>query len=82
MPADLRLLDEDQRALIGLVREFSAGEVAPVVNDFERRGEDPAPLYAKLAELGLSGLPFPEEYGGGGQTYSTYLLVIEELAYK
>jgi alkylation response protein AidB-like acyl-CoA dehydrogenase len=81
MPADLRLLDEDQKAVVGLVREFCAGEVVPVVDDFERRGEDPAPLYAKLAELGLSGLPFPEEYGGGGQSYSTYLLVIEELAY-
>ncbi|MDQ4058249.1 MAG: acyl-CoA dehydrogenase family protein [Actinomycetota bacterium] len=81
MPADLRLLNEDQRALVGLVREFCEGEVAPAVNDFERRGEDPALLYAKLAELGLSGLPFPEEYGGGGQSYSTYLLVIEELAY-
>jgi alkylation response protein AidB-like acyl-CoA dehydrogenase len=81
MPADLMLLDEDQRALVGLVREFCAGEVVPSEHDFERRGEDPAPLYAKLAELGLSGLPFPEEYGGGGQSYSTYLLVIEELAY-
>ena len=81
MPADLRLLDDDQRALVGLVREFCEGEVVPAVHDFERRGEDPALLYAKLAELGLSGLPFPEEYGGGGQSYSTYLLVIEELAY-
>jgi alkylation response protein AidB-like acyl-CoA dehydrogenase len=81
MPADLRLLDEDQRALVGLVREFCEGEVVPAVHDFERRGEDPAALYAKLAQLGLSGLPFPEEHGGGGQSYSTYLLVIEELAY-
>ncbi|MPZ91948.1 MAG: acyl-CoA dehydrogenase [Actinobacteria bacterium] len=81
MPADLRLLDDDQRALVGLVREFCTGEVAGSVEDYERRGEDPAPLYAKLGELGLSGLPFPEEYGGGGQTYSSYLLAIEELAY-
>jgi len=81
MPADPMLLDEDQRALVGLVREFCAGEVVPAVDDFERRGEDPATLYTKLAELGLSGLPFPEEYGGGGQSYTTYLLVIEELAY-
>jgi alkylation response protein AidB-like acyl-CoA dehydrogenase len=81
MPADLRLLDHDQKALVGLVREFCEGEVAGSVDDYEKRGEDPLPLYAKLGELGLAGLPFPEEYGGGGQTYSTYLLAIEELAY-
>jgi alkylation response protein AidB-like acyl-CoA dehydrogenase len=80
MPADLRLLDEDQRALVGLVREFAQGEAAPAAAGYEERSEDPAPLYAKLAELGLTGLPFPEEYGGGGQPYGSYLLVIEELA--
>jgi alkylation response protein AidB-like acyl-CoA dehydrogenase len=81
MPADLRLLDDDQRALVGLVREFCAGEVAGSVSRYEQRGEDPTALYAKLGELGLAGLPFPEEYGGGGQTYSSYLMAIEELAY-
>ena len=81
MPADLRLLDDDQRALVGLVREFCAGEVSGKVEEYERNGEDPTPFYSKLAELGLAGLPFPEEYGGGGQSYSSYLLAIEELAY-
>ena len=81
MPSDLRLLDDDQRALVGLVREFAAEEAAPAAADYEERSEDPTPLYSKLAELGLTGIPFPEEYGGGGQPYSTYLLVIEELAY-
>ncbi|MGH2750185.1 MAG: acyl-CoA dehydrogenase family protein [Actinomycetota bacterium] len=81
MPPDLRLLDEDQRALVGLAREFCAGEVVGSVPGFEERGEDPLALYTKLGELGLAGLAFPEEYGGGGQSYSSYLLVIEELAY-
>ena len=81
MPADLRLLDDDQRALVGLVREFCAGEVVPALSAYEAAGEDPLPLYEKLAELGLAGVPFPEEFGGGGQPYSTYLLVVEELAY-
>ena len=80
MPADTRLLDDDQKALVGLVREFATGELSPAVEDYERRSEDPLPLYGKLAELGLTGLPFPEEYGGGGQPYSTYLMCIEELA--
>ena len=80
MPADLRLLDDDQRAAAALVRSFAAAEVIPAADDYERRGEDPAPLYAKLAELGLTGIPFAEEYGGGGQPYETYLVVVEELA--
>ncbi|HYN35461.1 MAG TPA: acyl-CoA dehydrogenase family protein [Actinomycetota bacterium] len=81
MPADLRLLAEDERALVGLVREFATAEAAPVAAQYEERSEDPAPLYAQLADLGVTGLPFPEEHGGGGQPYGTYLLVIEELAY-
>jgi alkylation response protein AidB-like acyl-CoA dehydrogenase len=81
MPADLRLLDDDQRALANLVREFAAAEARPASNGYEARSEDPAPLYRQLAELGVTGIPFPEELGGGGQPYGTYLLVIEELAY-
>jgi alkylation response protein AidB-like acyl-CoA dehydrogenase len=80
MPADLRLLDEDQRSIVSLVREFVANEAAPASAGYEERSEDPEPLYRQLAELGLTGVPFPEEYGGGGQPYSTYLLIIEELA--
>jgi len=80
MPADLRLLDDEQRALIQMVREFADEVVAPAAADYEQRSEDPAPLYRKLAELDLTGIPYPEEYGGGGQPYVTYLLVIEELA--
>ena len=80
MPADLRLLDDEQRALVQMVREFCAAEAVPAAAEYEARGEDPLPLYGKLAELGLTGIPFPEEFGGGGQPYSTYLLVIEELA--
>ncbi|MDQ3877646.1 MAG: acyl-CoA dehydrogenase family protein [Actinomycetota bacterium] len=80
MPADLRLLDEDQRSIAELVREFASEQAAPQAAAFEERSEDPLPLYRQLAELGLTGVPFPEEYGGGGQPYETYLLVIEELA--
>ncbi|HVL64001.1 MAG TPA: acyl-CoA dehydrogenase family protein [Actinomycetota bacterium] len=80
MPGDIRLLDDEQRALIQMVREFGAQELAPRAAEYEERGEDPLPLYRKLAELGLTGIPFPEEFGGGGQPYSTYLLVVEELA--
>ncbi|MFN2594133.1 MAG: acyl-CoA dehydrogenase family protein [Actinomycetota bacterium] len=81
MPADLRLVDDDQRDLAGLVREFATEQAAPRSIGYEERSEDPLPLYSQLAELGLTGIPFPEEYGGGGQPFETYLLVIEELAH-
>ena len=80
MPVDLRLLDDDQRALVQMVREFADEVAAPAAPEYEERSEDPAPLYKQIAELGLTGIPHPEEYGGGGQPYSTYLLVVEELA--
>jgi alkylation response protein AidB-like acyl-CoA dehydrogenase len=79
MPADLRLLDEDERAVVMLAREFATQEAAVQAASYEQRGEDPVALYATLADLGLTGIPFPERYGGGGQPYLTYLMVIEEL---
>ncbi|MFN2491240.1 MAG: acyl-CoA dehydrogenase family protein [Actinomycetota bacterium] len=80
MPADLRLLGDDERAIVELVRNFGAAEATPAAPRYEASAQDPAPLYVKLAELGLTGIPFPEEYGGGAQPYATYLLVVEELA--
>jgi alkylation response protein AidB-like acyl-CoA dehydrogenase len=80
MPAGLALLDDDQRALVQLVREFAAHDARPAAAAYEARGEDPVPLYRQLAELGLTGIPFPEEHGGGGQNYLTHLVMIEELA--
>ena len=80
MPADLRLLDDEQGALARMVREFADEVLAPAAPDYEDRSEDPTALYKQLAELDLTGIPYPEDYGGGGQPYSTYLLVIEEIA--
>jgi len=80
MPQDLRLLGSDERDLLQMVREFSDEVLAPAAPDYEERSEDPAALYKQLAELGLTGIPYPEEHGGGGQPYSTYLTVVEEIA--
>lgn len=80
MPMDLRLVNELERDLLGMVREFADEVLLPAAAGYEERSEDPAPLYEQAASLGLAGLPYPEEYGGGGQPYSTYLMMIEELA--
>jgi alkylation response protein AidB-like acyl-CoA dehydrogenase len=80
MPQDLRLLDEDQRDLLKMVRGFADDVLLPEAAGFEARSEDPATLYRRLAELGLTGIPYPEKYGGGDQPYETYLMVVEEIA--
>jgi alkylation response protein AidB-like acyl-CoA dehydrogenase len=80
MPQDLRLLHEDERDLLKMVREFADEVLLPAAPGFEERSEDPAPLYKQIAELGLAGIPYPEDYGGGGLAYGSYLVVIEEIA--
>ena len=80
MPADTGLLDPDQKALVQMVREFADEVLAPAAAGYEERSEDPTALYKQLAELELTGIPYPERYGGGEQPYETYLSVIEELA--
>lgn len=76
---DLHLSDEHE-ALRETVAEFARTEVAPVIGDYYARGEFPLPLVAAMAEMGLFGLPFPEEYGGMGGDYVALCVAIEELA--
>lgn len=80
MPQDLRLANDDERDLLQMVREFADEVLLPAAPGYEERSEDPAPLYKQLGELGLTGIPYPEEYGGGGMAYSSYLMVVEEIA--
>ena len=80
MPTDLKLLHDDERELLEMVRRFADEVALPAAPGYEERSEDPAALYKQLADLGLTGLPYPEEYGGGGVPYGLYLLVVEEIA--
>src|SRR5215471_14601997 len=65
MDFTLELTDE-QRALRGMLREFADAEIAPHAGEWDRSGTFPAPTIRKLGELGVMGLPFPEQYGGLG----------------
>lgn len=72
-------LTEDQRDILDMVRDFAQNEVLPRAAEIDEKAEYPADLVHKMAELGLMGVPFPEEYGGAGQSYLTFALIVEEL---
>jgi short-chain 2-methylacyl-CoA dehydrogenase len=73
-------LTEEQQQIRTLVRDFAAGEVRPVAEELDREKRFPYEIVAKLGELGLMGIPYPEEYGGGGADNLSYAIAIEELA--
>ena len=73
-------LSDEQRLLRDTVREFARAEVAPVAEELDRTKSFPYEIVAKLGELGLMGIPFPPEYGGGGADTLSYALAVEELA--
>jgi alkylation response protein AidB-like acyl-CoA dehydrogenase len=76
---DLRLSDE-QEILRRTVREFAEAEIRPHVMDWDERQQFPMDLLPKMAALGLTGIQFPEEYGGAGMSGVDYCICIEELA--
>lgn len=80
MTVERFLPTDEAAALLALTRDLADRELAPRVADFEARGEFPRDIVRTLGRAGLLGLPYPEEYGGGGQPYEVYLQVIEELA--
>src|SRR5712672_4667266 len=78
-PVDFSLADEQQQ-LRRSVREFAESEIDPYVMEWDEASRFPSELIPKLAEMGLLGVIFPEEYGGAGLGYIEYVTVIEELA--
>jgi short-chain 2-methylacyl-CoA dehydrogenase len=73
-------LSDEQRLLRDTVRDFARNEVRPVAEELDRTKAFPYEIVAKMGELGLMGIPFPEEYGGGGADTLSYALAVEELA--
>jgi alkylation response protein AidB-like acyl-CoA dehydrogenase len=61
------------------VREFALTRVAPVAEELDREARFPYELIAEMAELGLMGIPIPEQYGGGGSDTVSYAIAVEEL---
>jgi short/branched chain acyl-CoA dehydrogenase len=72
-------LSADHELIRRTVREFAEGEVAPVADELDRTKSFPYEIVAKLGGLGLMGIPFPLQYGGGGGDTLAYALAVEEL---
>jgi alkylation response protein AidB-like acyl-CoA dehydrogenase len=73
-------LTEEQRHIVAAVREFVAERAAPAAPDYEQKEQFPRDLFRQLGEMGLTGIPYEERFGGGGQPFLTYLTVLEEIA--
>ena len=72
-------LSDDHRLIQRTVRDFARAEVAPVAEELDRTKAFPYEIVRQLGDLGLMGIPFPEEYGGGGGDSLAYALAVEEL---
>jgi butyryl-CoA dehydrogenase len=73
-------LSSDQKEIQSLTREFAQAEIEPHAAEWDREHRFPKELFGKLAGLGLMGACVPEEYGGAGADFLSYILVLEELS--
>ncbi|MFE1242681.1 acyl-CoA dehydrogenase [Fictibacillus sp. NPDC058756] len=71
---------EEQKMMQKMVRDFAQKEIAPAIEHMEETEEFPRHLIKKMAELGLMGIPIPEEYGGAGMDFTSYIIAINELS--
>src|SRR5215213_11224908 len=75
-----RYFDENHLMIRDLVRDFARNEIAPVAAELDQTSEFPWENVKKMGELGLLGIPWPEELGGAGMDGIAYMIVIHELA--
>ncbi|HYA08377.1 MAG TPA: acyl-CoA dehydrogenase family protein, partial [Gaiellaceae bacterium] len=73
-------LSPEQKEIQALAREFSRQEIEPHAAAWDREHRFPREVFSRLAELGLMGTCVPEEYGGAGADFLSYVLVLEELS--
>lgn len=76
---DLRFTEE-QEMMRKMVRDFANEQIAPFVEIMEETDQFPRPIVDKMAELGLMGIPIPEEYGGSDMDFISYILAINEIS--
>jgi butyryl-CoA dehydrogenase len=72
--------NEEERDVLNMLRDFATKEVAPIAAEIDETERFPEETWHKLADMGMMGVPFAEEYSGAGLSYLTYIGVCEELA--
>ena len=73
-------LSDEHEMLRKMVRDFAVNEVAPTAAERDEEARFDREIFDKMAELGLTGIPWPEEYGGAGMDFLAYCIAVEELA--
>ncbi|NIN63754.1 MAG: acyl-CoA dehydrogenase [Anaerolineae bacterium] len=73
-------LTEEQRMIQEMVRDFAENEIMPIAAKMDQEGEFPSETFKKMGELGILGLPWPEEYGGAGADTVCYAIATEEIS--
>ncbi|MFC5541765.1 MAG: acyl-CoA dehydrogenase [Bacilli bacterium] len=73
-------LSEEHQQLREMIRDFAENEVAPTAKERDEEARFDREIWDKMAELGLTGIPWPEEYGGAGFDYLAYVIAVEELS--
>ena len=72
--------NEEEQEILDMLKDFAEKEVAPIAAEIDENERFPEETWHKLADMGMMGVSFPEEYGGAGLSYLTYIGVCEELA--
>lgn len=75
-------LNEQQKMIRNMVREFAEKEIAPIAAELDKKGEYPTKTLEKMATLGLLGIIIPQQYGGAGLDTISYATVVEEISRK
>ena len=71
---------EEQKMLRDMVRDFAQNRIKPVAAELDENETFPEEIVAEMGDLGLMGIPYPEEYGGAGMDYTAYAIAVEEIA--
>ena len=71
---------EKQLEIKAMLRDFAEKEIVPILDKMDRDAEYPLETVKKLGKMGIMGMPFPEEYGGAGLDYVTYVMAVEEIS--
>ena len=83
IPTPMKLeLNDQQKMIQKMVREFATKEIAPIAAELDKKGEYPTKTLGKMAKLGLLGIIIPTEYGGAGLDTISYSIVVEEISRK